>query len=132
MTDRFGPAFIDTNLVEFRVFAPKAKRLTLQLEDMRFAMLPDEDDGFFTLKKEASAGMKYGYQVNDGPYYPDPASRFQLDGVHKSELIDLSCLEKKTRTGKISSAKISLSTNCILGRSLTKAPTSPRLNASMI
>ncbi len=91
----FGPTFINPNLVEFHVFAPKAKTLILQLKDKNLAMLPDGKTGSFTLRTEASAGMKYGYKVNDGPCYPDPASRFQPDGVHeKSELIDLAHLER--------------------------------------
>ncbi len=95
MSAPFGPTFIDPNLVEFRVFAPKANALTLQLEDKNLAMLPDGTTGSFSLQANATAGMKYGYRVNDGPCYPDPASWFQPDGVHeKSELIDLHQVER--------------------------------------
>lgn len=101
MPERIGPSFIAPNLVEFRVFAPKAKTLTLQLDHSSHAMHPAEKSGFFSIRTEAAAGMRYGFQIDDGPSYPDPASRFQPDGVHKkSELIDLSGIERSCTNWK--------------------------------
>jgi len=53
--------------------------------------LEAEPDGYFSgLAPAASAGQRYGYQLDDEPrLYPDPASRSQPDGPHgHSEIID--------------------------------------------
>ncbi|MGH9161796.1 MAG: malto-oligosyltrehalose trehalohydrolase, partial [Vicinamibacteraceae bacterium] len=52
--------------------------------------LAREDDGCFAATVEdARPGDRYGYRMDDGPLWPDPASRCQPDGVHAlSEVVD--------------------------------------------
>ncbi|MBD0324302.1 MAG: malto-oligosyltrehalose trehalohydrolase, partial [Aldersonia sp.] len=38
--------------------------------------------GWFQVRTEAAAGQNYGYRLDGGPLRPDPASRWQPDGVH--------------------------------------------------
>lgn len=77
----------------FTVWAPTAERVTL-VTDPDGAATPHAlqrlTHGYFTTTvADASPGTRYGYQLNDGPLFPDPASRFQPDGVHgPSEVID--------------------------------------------
>jgi malto-oligosyltrehalose trehalohydrolase len=77
--------------VRFRLWAPRAREVTLLLEDQRPRSLPmvAEADGWFSVTTaEARPGSRYRYRV-DGADYPDPASRHQPDGVHgASEVID--------------------------------------------
>ena len=77
--------------VRFRIFAPAADRMGLQLEG-RDQLLPmhRSDDGWHELVvPEAHAGSRYRYGLPDGTQVPDPASRFQPEDVTgPSEVID--------------------------------------------
>jgi maltooligosyltrehalose trehalohydrolase len=77
--------------VRFRLWAPRASAVSLQIEAPGTAILPmaNEPDGWFVLSTAlARPGARYRYRV-DGRAFPDPASRYQPDGVHSpSEVID--------------------------------------------
>jgi maltooligosyltrehalose trehalohydrolase len=77
------------------VWAPRARRVTLVLEDgaggasgseMRMEAL---GDGYFGAEwAGAHAGLLYRFRLDDGPSLPDPASRSQPKGIHgPSEVI---------------------------------------------
>ncbi len=87
----FGPAFCDDGSVAFRVFAPACAEMGLCLGDSTKPLAMESDgDGFFSLKTQATPGDRYRFQLPNGDLRPDPASRFQPDGVHgASELIDV-------------------------------------------
>ena len=79
--------------VRFRVWAPDARDLQLVIESGGATGIyrPDRDaDGVFDLTVDrAAAGDRYRYRLNGGDARPDPASRFQPDGVHgPSEIVD--------------------------------------------
>jgi maltooligosyltrehalose trehalohydrolase len=79
--------------VRFRVWAPAARDLTLVVHDGRSAgeyPLPRDDEGVFDrLVDRVAPGDRYSYRVNGGELRPDPASRFQPDGVHgASQIVD--------------------------------------------
>jgi maltooligosyltrehalose trehalohydrolase len=83
-----GAELIDANQTHFRVWAPKAQRIDLVLEDsatknsrQRFQALEAEEGGYFSGAANAGAGTRYRFRVNNN-LYPDPASRFQPDGPH--------------------------------------------------
>jgi maltooligosyltrehalose trehalohydrolase len=83
-----GAELIDANQTHFRVWAPKAQRIDLVLEDsatknsrQRFQELGAEEDGYFSGAANAGAGALYRFRVNNN-FYPDPTSRFQPDGPH--------------------------------------------------
>jgi maltooligosyltrehalose trehalohydrolase len=77
--------------VRFRLWAPRASTVALQLEGADSGAIPmvREPDGWFSLSTAlARHGDRYRYLVN-GQGYPDPASRYQPEGVHgPSEVID--------------------------------------------
>src|SRR6266542_215975 len=88
----FGALPVRTG-VRFRVWAPAARDLTLALHDGRAKgeyPLPRDSEGVFDRIVDAAApGDRYSYRVNGGDARPDPASRFQPDGVHgPSQVID--------------------------------------------
>jgi maltooligosyltrehalose trehalohydrolase len=87
----FG-AEIKAGYVDFRVWAPKRKRVALFLpETDRLLALEAEEQGYFSLRTDqAQAGSRYFFRLDDDPFnYPDPASRYQPDGVHAaSEVVD--------------------------------------------
>jgi maltooligosyltrehalose trehalohydrolase len=78
--------------VRFRVWAPDAKALRVVFERPGPEAVSLErflDGTFGALVPDAKAGDRYRYEVDGGPGYPDPASRFQPEGVHgPSEIID--------------------------------------------
>ena len=79
--------------VRFRVWAPTREQVDLVLEDAPATtpVIPLErypDGTFGTWVEGLSAGSRYRYRVA-GSLYPDPASRFQPEGVHgPSEVVD--------------------------------------------
>src|SRR5579872_1440834 len=76
--------------VRFRLWAPRARQVSLRLDGSAEPIaMRSEPGGWFSLVTDrAGAGSRYKYVV-DGETYPDPASRFQPDGVHgASEVID--------------------------------------------
>jgi maltooligosyltrehalose trehalohydrolase len=80
----FGATPLDEGLVEFRVWAPRAKRVSVLGQE-----LAAEEDGVFAGRVEARAGDDYRYRVDDGDDWPDPCSRFQPEGVRgPSRIVD--------------------------------------------
>ncbi|HLV85588.1 MAG TPA: malto-oligosyltrehalose trehalohydrolase [Candidatus Sulfotelmatobacter sp.] len=88
----FGAEVRDDGGVRFRLWAPKAVRVDLVLEDAGPSAIPltKIDGGWFELvTAKATIGSRYRYLINGELKVPDPASRFQPDDVHgPSEVID--------------------------------------------
>jgi maltooligosyltrehalose trehalohydrolase len=79
--------------VRFRTWAVGASRLVLQLHDGAAAgqhpLAPTGDGLFETWVRGAAPGDRYTYALDGGPPLPDPASRFQPEGVHgPSQVVD--------------------------------------------
>ena len=91
---RFG-ACCEGNGVRFRVWAPQRTRVDVVLEsrDGVTSVHPlTSGDGMFSdVVAGARAGDRYRYRLDGEGPYPDPASRFQPEGVHgPSEVVDAS------------------------------------------
>jgi maltooligosyltrehalose trehalohydrolase len=77
----------------FRLYAPDAQEVTLEIkipgkEDLLLAMTPGAEGVFERYAEGIGPGSRYRYRVG-GTLYPDPASRFQPEGVHgPSEVVD--------------------------------------------
>jgi maltooligosyltrehalose trehalohydrolase len=89
----FGAECLDDGGVRFRLWAPDAERVTLQLEGVPGrgeVPLPAGEGGWReAIVAEAAAGCRYRFRIGDGLAVPDPASRFQPEDVHgPSEVID--------------------------------------------
>jgi maltooligosyltrehalose trehalohydrolase len=90
--DKFGALPVRDG-VRFRLWASSATDVKLVLHDGRAAgihHMPRDAEGVFDMIiDDAAAGDRYGYRVDNGDVRPDPASRFQPDGVHgPSQVID--------------------------------------------
>lgn len=73
--------------VEWRIWAPlsQAVQLVTFTDGSRAeqAMIA-EGDGYYTLRNsEVTPGMRYAYQLGPDRQFPDPASRWQPEGVHQ-------------------------------------------------
>jgi maltooligosyltrehalose trehalohydrolase len=74
--------------MRFRVWAPRAGRVELQLGGDRLDMRA-QSGGWWELEAPAAAGADYGYRLDAGDPLPDPRSRWQPNGVHGlSRLVD--------------------------------------------
>jgi maltooligosyltrehalose trehalohydrolase len=80
--------------VSFRTWAANKSRVELVMMDDSGASLQElpmskDPEGYYHVENpDASAGMLYQYRL-DGRLFPDPASRFQPQGVHgPSQIID--------------------------------------------
>ena len=76
--------------VHFKVWAPKAITLSLRVEGgSRDILMTPKERGYFTaFVKGLGPGTKYFYLLNGNQPRPDPASRYQPEGVHgPSEVI---------------------------------------------
>jgi maltooligosyltrehalose trehalohydrolase len=74
----------------FRLWAPRAETVSLRLEEGSLQIpMAAESDGWYSLTtSSAGPGSRYRYEI-DGKTVPDPASRYQPEGVHgPSEVID--------------------------------------------
>src|SRR3954463_13824763 len=72
----------------FRVWAPKAKQVTLRLGERDLSMRL-ADDGYFELAGTANAGDHYFYILDGQKPVPDPVSRLLPEGVHgATEIVD--------------------------------------------
>jgi len=81
-----GATPLDDGGTSFRVWAPNVKQLSVLLlsgNENRVVRLQEEDDGYFAgTVAGIGEGERYFYQFDDGAARPDPASRFQPEGVH--------------------------------------------------
>jgi maltooligosyltrehalose trehalohydrolase len=79
--------------VSFRVWAPASERVDVVIygpDAERVEPLRAEPGGYFSGHLPGlGAGARYRYRLDGGDAFPDPASRFQPEGVHgPSEVVD--------------------------------------------
>ncbi len=89
----FGCALLPSGAVCFQLWAPGTDRVALSLESDGKQLLlpiPRGKGGWFSLETaDAGVGSRYGFELASGLLVPDPASRFQPEGVHgPSEVVD--------------------------------------------
>jgi maltooligosyltrehalose trehalohydrolase len=74
---------------EFKVWAPRAERVSVVTDAGESAMTAD-DAGWWTAEVAgAGPGTGYAFRVDGGPERPDPRSPYQPDGPHaRSCLVD--------------------------------------------
>ena len=77
--------------VLWRVWAPLSATVALVTYPpagrVETGMVP-ESEGYFVLRDPAAGeGLLYAYRLADGREYPDPATRWQPDGVHRSSAV---------------------------------------------
>jgi maltooligosyltrehalose trehalohydrolase len=82
---------------EFLVWAPGKHRVALHLfgSPERFLPMVEDRCGYHqVLVSDLDPHSRYVYQLDDAREFPDPASRFQPDGVHgPSEIVDLGAFQ---------------------------------------
>lgn len=90
MQQTFGPTIHDDGTTTFRLWAPQAEAANVIVADRAPESMAPSGDGFFEIRADACAGELYGFDIGIDKVLPDPASRFQPNGVHgRSQLIEL-------------------------------------------
>ena len=110
--------------VFFRVWAPGKREVDVVIEDPehRVIHLGKSPDGMFSgFVPGLGAGALYRYRLDGQGPFPDPASRFQPQGIHgPSEVMDQPGYPGPIGAGKGPRARTWSSMSC------TSAPTRPR------
>ena len=85
----FGTELRDDG-VAFRLWAPSQERASVIVDGVEHALAPRADGWFERTLRDARAGSRYAFAFPGfGVHVPDPASRFQPEGIHApSEVID--------------------------------------------
>ena len=90
-------AWLESNGVRFRVWAPDAVTIDVVLDGPAKTSFPLDrfaDGSFGGFVAGLVPGTRYRYRVDQTRSLPDPASRFQPDGVHgSSEVVDPSTFQ---------------------------------------
>lgn len=89
---RHGPQRLEDGRFEWRVWAPgrQSVKLVLFARGVVSDVIPlqrDEHDFFVSRPMPAPDGQRYGIQLDDGPVRPDPATRWQPEGVHQPSAV---------------------------------------------
>jgi maltooligosyltrehalose trehalohydrolase len=74
----------------FTLWAPRAREVTLRLLGpvRRDVTMQPQQRGYHQARVEGvEPGQRYAYRLDDGPDRPDPASRWQPDGVHAASAV---------------------------------------------
>lgn len=84
---RHGPQRLADGTVQFTVWAPRAASARLVLYDFatitgEVVMLPDECGSFVSPAMNVVDGQRYGVRLDRHVVRPDPATRWQPEGVH--------------------------------------------------
>ncbi len=82
MTERLGATLRDGGC-DFLVWAPRPRSITLHRPGHVDLQMERDGDGYARLHVDGMrAGDRYAYRLDGGDARPDPASRWQPDGVH--------------------------------------------------
>src|SRR5438876_736181 len=74
--------------VVFRAWAPRCRTLDVVVEGRRPLAMTRQDDGLFEgVVAALPAATRYQYRLDGERYRPDPASRFQPEGVHGPSMV---------------------------------------------
>src|SRR5258705_2535527 len=76
------------NGVTFRVWAPRCRSVDVVVDGRAIEALAPRDGGLFDVTLEGLAeGARYKYRLDAARYRPDPASRFQPEGIHGPSVV---------------------------------------------
>ena len=86
-TMRFGTRIDPAGGVDFRLWAPQAKSVDLNVTGRRPVTMTQSEDWFGVHDPAAKPGDHYQFRVDGGLLVPDPASRFQAGDIHGPSVI---------------------------------------------
>jgi len=81
---------VEMNSARFRVWAPYAKSVAVRLSDQDMVTVPMQPDGrgyFDATVRDVGSRARYRYVLDGVKERPDPASRFQPEGVYGPSVV---------------------------------------------
>ena len=117
--------------VVWRAWAPNCPSLTLvtwSAGGRRETAMTPEPGGYFVHRRfPAEEGLRYALRLPDGGEYPDPASRWQPEGVHRPSAVVLSRDVRLVgrRLARRRPRRTGASTNCTSARSRPRGRSTP-------
>jgi maltooligosyltrehalose trehalohydrolase len=90
LRNKLGATYLGNGRCLFRVWAPERKSMELHLVSPADRLVPLQQDarGYWEATVEnLQPGARYLYRIDSGNERPDPASRFQPEGVHQSSQV---------------------------------------------
>ena len=78
----FGAQLTGLTRAQFRFWAPSVEHVQLEIDTQTPLEMTPSGGGWFEIEADCQAGDLYRFRVSDDLAVPDPASRFQPDGVH--------------------------------------------------
>jgi maltooligosyltrehalose trehalohydrolase len=86
-TTLFGPVATDSGAMRFRLWAPDASRVSLEIEGRAPIAMTGGDDGWHSVVTECDARAHYRFRIRPDLVVPDPASRAQASDVHDASVV---------------------------------------------
>ena len=83
----FGAELIDGTRTRFRLWAPDAERVSVEIGGLTPIAMRRSSKGFFECEVFCGEGTRYRYRINDSRSVPDPASRLQDGDVHDASVV---------------------------------------------
>ena len=84
---RLGATPLGDGRCQFLVWAPLAEKIEVVLDGGKSAIMQAQDGYHRVVLEGVRPGSRYKYQLGEGKLRPDPASRYQPDGVHGSSQV---------------------------------------------
>lgn len=86
---RLGPTYLGNHQCEFVVWAPHLEQVELQLlSSSKVLPMTQNPPGYWQVTADGiNPHDRYQYCLNGAQSYPDPASRYQPDGVHAASAV---------------------------------------------
>jgi maltooligosyltrehalose trehalohydrolase len=92
LSEQLGAKMLDEKTCSFLVWAPLASSVEVSISeprDRKISMRPTGRGYFHAIVDDVSSGARYRYRLNGKKERPDPASRYQPQGVHgPSQIVD--------------------------------------------
>ena len=83
----FGARVMAPGRTRFRLWAPDAKAVDVEIEGVGSFALKAEAEGWFEAELESGAGAQYRYRIDSDLVVPDPASDLQAGDVHGASVV---------------------------------------------
>lgn len=84
---RPGAEYLGDRRCRFRVWAPLARRVDVRIGDRVLPLAPQDRGYFDATIEEVAPGATYVYILDGAVERPDPASKFQPEGVHRPSAV---------------------------------------------
>ncbi len=87
MTNTWGATLLAPDRTRFRLWAPEAEDVVLEIEGLAPQPMPPAGEGWYVAEAPVGPGARYRFRVSPDLLVPDPASRLQAGDVHDASVV---------------------------------------------